>query len=160
MRSLTAMAERGGEPGLIAAWIGAVAYALQIFFDFSGYSDMALGLARCLGYRLPVNFNGPYKSASVVEFWRRWHITLSHFLRDHLYIPLGGNRHALRGGRLPSLRRALRDRVESRRAPRRRAEPDVPSGAARRAHSARAGAAGTRRPGLGQRDRADLDARS
>lgn len=90
--SLFAMAERGGEPGLIAAWIGAVAYALQIFFDFSGYSDMALGLARCLGYRLPVNFNGPYKSASVVEFWRRWHITLSHFLRDHLYIPLGGNR--------------------------------------------------------------------
>ena len=54
---------------------------------------MALGLARCLGFRLPVNFNGPYKSASVVEFWRRWHITLSHFLRDHLYIPLGGNRH-------------------------------------------------------------------
>lgn len=90
--SLFAMAERGGEPGLIAAWLGAVAYALQIFFDFSGYSDMALGLARCLGYRLPINFNGPYKSASVVEFWRRWHITLSHFLRDHLYIPLGGNR--------------------------------------------------------------------
>lgn len=90
--SLFALAERGGEPGLVAAWVGAVAYALQIFFDFSGYSDMALGLARCLGYRLPVNFNGPYKSASVVEFWRRWHITLSHFLRDHLYIPLGGNR--------------------------------------------------------------------
>ena len=73
--------------------MGATAYALQIFFDFSGYSDMALGLARCLGFRLPVNFNGPYKSASIVEFWRRWHITLSHFLRDHLYIPLGGNRH-------------------------------------------------------------------
>ncbi|MHA6287697.1 MBOAT family O-acyltransferase [Maricaulis sp. CAU 1757] len=90
--SLFAMAERGGEPGLVLAWVGAVAYALQIFFDFSGYSDMALGLARCLGYRLPINFNGPYKSASVVEFWRRWHITLSHFLRDHLYIPLGGNR--------------------------------------------------------------------
>ena len=90
--SLFAMVERGGEPGLIAAWAGSIAYALQIFFDFSGYSDMALGLARCLGYRLPVNFNGPYKSASIVEFWRRWHITLSHFLRDHLYIPLGGNR--------------------------------------------------------------------
>ena len=91
--SLFAMAERGDTPGLVAAWLGATAYALQIFFDFSGYSDMALGLARCLGFRLPVNFNGPYKSASVVEFWRRWHITLSHFLRDHLYIPLGGNRH-------------------------------------------------------------------
>ena len=91
--SLFAMAERGDTPGLVAAWVGAIAYALQIFFDFSGYSDMALGLARCLGFRLPVNFNGPYKSASVVEFWRRWHITLSHFLRDHLYIPLGGNRH-------------------------------------------------------------------
>jgi alginate O-acetyltransferase complex protein AlgI len=90
--SMFELAERGGEPGLVAAWIGAVAYALQIFFDFSGYSDMALGLARCLGYRLPINFNGPYKSASIVEFWRRWHITLSHFLRDHLYIPLGGNR--------------------------------------------------------------------
>ena len=90
--ALFAMAERGGEPGLAAAWSGSIAYSLQIFFDFSGYSDMALGLARCLGYRLPVNFNGPYKSASVVEFWRRWHITLSHFLRDLLYIPLGGNR--------------------------------------------------------------------
>ncbi|WP_300543822.1 MBOAT family O-acyltransferase [Maricaulis sp.] len=90
--SLFAMAERGDTPGLVAAWVGATAYALQIFFDFSGYSDMALGLARCLGFRLPVNFNGPYKSASVVEFWRRWHITLSHFLRDHLYIALGGNR--------------------------------------------------------------------
>jgi alginate O-acetyltransferase complex protein AlgI len=91
--SLFALAERGDTPGLAAAWVGATAYALQIFFDFSGYSDMALGLARCLGFRLPVNFNGPYKSASIVEFWRRWHITLSHFLRDHLYIPLGGNRH-------------------------------------------------------------------
>jgi len=91
--SLFALAERGDTPGLVAAWVGALAYSLQIFFDFSGYSDMALGLARCLGFRLPVNFNGPYKSASIVEFWRRWHITLSHFLRDHLYIPLGGNRH-------------------------------------------------------------------
>lgn len=91
--SLFSLAERGDAPGLIAAWIGAIAYALQIFFDFSGYSDMALGLARCLGFRLPINFNGPYKSASIVEFWRRWHITLSHFLRDHLYIPLGGNRN-------------------------------------------------------------------
>jgi D-alanyl-lipoteichoic acid acyltransferase DltB (MBOAT superfamily) len=90
--SYFAMAESGDTLGLIPAWIGATAYAVQIFFDFSGYSDMALGLARCLGFRLPVNFNGPYKSASVVEFWRRWHITLSHFLRDMLYIPLGGNR--------------------------------------------------------------------
>lgn len=85
-------AARGETLGLIEAWVGALAYALQIFFDFSGYSDMALGLGRMFGYTLPINFNAPYKSASIVEFWRRWHITLSHFLRDYLYIPLGGNR--------------------------------------------------------------------
>lgn len=76
-----------------AAWIGALAYSLQIYFDFSGYCDMALGLARMFGIRLPINFNSPYKAKSIVEFWRRWHITLSRFLRDYLYIPLGGNRH-------------------------------------------------------------------
>lgn len=75
-----------------AAWIGALAYSFQLYFDFSGYCDMALGLARMFGIRLPVNFNSPYKATSISDFWRRWHITLSHFLRDYLYIPLGGNR--------------------------------------------------------------------
>ncbi|WP_343859617.1 MBOAT family O-acyltransferase [Aliiglaciecola litoralis] len=74
------------------AWQGVCAYTLQLYFDFSGYSDMALGLARLFGIKLPENFNSPYKSTSIVEFWRRWHITLSRFLRDYLYIPLGGSR--------------------------------------------------------------------
>ncbi|MEM9617325.1 MAG: MBOAT family protein [Pseudomonadota bacterium] len=74
------------------AWIGTVAYSFQIYFDFSGYCDMALGLALLFGVRLPMNFNSPYKARSIVDFWRRWHITLSTFLRDYLYIPLGGNR--------------------------------------------------------------------
>ena len=74
------------------AWLGALSYTLQLYFDFSGYSDMALGLARLFGIRLPENFNSPYKATSIVDFWRRWHITLSRFLRDYLYIPLGGNR--------------------------------------------------------------------
>jgi D-alanyl-lipoteichoic acid acyltransferase DltB (MBOAT superfamily) len=74
------------------AWLATLAYTLQIYFDFSGYSDMAVGLALLFGIRLPVNFCSPYQARSVVEFWRRWHITLSRFLRDYLYIPLGGNR--------------------------------------------------------------------
>jgi D-alanyl-lipoteichoic acid acyltransferase DltB (MBOAT superfamily) len=74
------------------AWIGVLAYSFQIYFDFSGYSDMALGLALLFGVRLPMNFNSPYKARSIVDFWRRWHITLSTFLRDYLYFPLGGNR--------------------------------------------------------------------
>jgi alginate O-acetyltransferase complex protein AlgI len=74
------------------AWLATLAYTLQIYFDFSGYSDMAIGLALLFGIRLPVNFRSPYKAASIIEFWRRWHITLSRFLRDYLYIPLGGNR--------------------------------------------------------------------
>ena len=74
------------------AWLSTLAYTFQIYFDFSGYSDMALGLALMFGIRLPVNFRSPYKAASIIEFWRRWHITLSRFLRDYLYIPLGGNR--------------------------------------------------------------------
>ncbi len=74
------------------AWGGALAYTLQLYFDFSGYSDMAIGLGLFFGVELPVNFNSPYKSRSIVEFWRRWHITLSEFLRDYLYIVLGGNR--------------------------------------------------------------------
>jgi alginate O-acetyltransferase complex protein AlgI len=74
------------------AWLAILAYTLQIYFDFSGYSDMAIGLALMFGIRLPVNFRSPYKAFSIIEFWRRWHITLSRFLRDYLYIPLGGNR--------------------------------------------------------------------
>jgi alginate O-acetyltransferase complex protein AlgI len=74
------------------AWIGAIAYTLQLYFDFSGYSDMAIGLACLFGIKLPINFNSPYKATNIIDFWRRWHITLSRFLRDYLYIPLGGNR--------------------------------------------------------------------
>src|SRR6266404_6467343 len=74
------------------AWLATLAYSLQIYFDFSGYSDMAIGLALLFGIRLPVNFRSPYQATSIIEFWRRWHITLSRFLRDYLYIPLGGNR--------------------------------------------------------------------
>jgi D-alanyl-lipoteichoic acid acyltransferase DltB (MBOAT superfamily) len=74
------------------AWIATGAYTLQIYFDFSGYSDMAIGLALMFGLRLPMNFNAPYRSVSIRDFWRRWHMTLSRFLRDYLYIPLGGNR--------------------------------------------------------------------
>ena len=80
-----------------AAWQGALAYTFQIYFDFSGYCDMALGLARMFGIRLPINFNSPYKALSISDFWRRWHITLSRFLRDYLYIPLGGNRSGFLG---------------------------------------------------------------
>ena len=74
------------------AWTAAGAYTLQIYFDFSGYSDMAIGLALMFGLRLPFNFNAPYRALSVRDFWRRWHMTLSRFLRDYLYIPLGGSR--------------------------------------------------------------------
>lgn len=80
------------EPSLAAAWAGALSYTLQLYFDFSGYSDMACGLALMFGVRLPPNFYSPYKAAGIIDFWRRWHITLSRFLRDYLYIPLGGNR--------------------------------------------------------------------
>ncbi len=76
-----------------AAWIGALAYALQIYFDFSGYSDMAIGLGRMLGFQLPENFRRPYSAISITDFWRRWHISLSNWFRDYVYIPLGGNRH-------------------------------------------------------------------
>jgi alginate O-acetyltransferase complex protein AlgI len=75
------------------AWLGAVCYALQIYFDFSGYSDMAIGLARLFGFEFRENFNYPYAAASVTDFWRRWHISLSSWYRDYLYVPLGGNRH-------------------------------------------------------------------
>jgi alginate O-acetyltransferase complex protein AlgI len=79
-------------PGAGAAWLGVVAYAFQIYFDFSGYSDMAVGLGRMLGFEFPKNFDAPYRAESITDFWRRWHISLSSFLRDYLYIPLGGNR--------------------------------------------------------------------
>ena len=74
------------------AWLGAVAYTFQIYFDFSGYSDMAIGLGRMMGFQFPENFNNPYISRSITEFWQRWHITLGRWMRDYLYIPLGGNR--------------------------------------------------------------------
>ena len=76
------------------AWLGAIAYTLQLYFDFSGYTDMAIGLGRVFGFRLPENFNYPYISKSASEFWRRWHMTLSYWFRDYVYIPLGGNRCA------------------------------------------------------------------
>ena len=85
-------ADGGASVEFAQAWQAALGYTFQIYFDFSGYSDMALGLARMFGIRLPMNFFSPYKSVSIIAFWRRWHITLSHFLRDYLYIPLGGNR--------------------------------------------------------------------
>lgn len=80
------------------AWFASFAYTLQLYFDFSGYSEMAIGLGLMLNFRLPLNFNSPYQSTSIIEFWRRWHMTLSAFLKDYLYIPLGGNRtgHHLR----------------------------------------------------------------
>jgi len=74
------------------AWLGALAYTFQIYFDFSGYSDMAIGLGRTMGFQFPENFNNPYVSRSITEFWQRWHITLGRWMRDYLYIPLGGNR--------------------------------------------------------------------
>ena len=74
------------------AWIGLIAYTFQIYFDFSGYSDMAIGIGRMLGFTIPENFNHPYTSSSITEFWKRWHITLGDWMRDYLYIPLGGNR--------------------------------------------------------------------
>lgn len=79
-------------PGILDAWSGTVAFGLQIFFDFSGYTDMAIGMAKLLGFHFPLNFRRPYLAGSVTEFWRRWHISLSSWLRDYLYIPLGGNR--------------------------------------------------------------------
>ena len=75
-----------------AAWIGAIAYTFQIYFDFSGYSDMAIGLGKIMGFRFPENFNNPYLSSSITEFWRRWHITLGSWMKNYLYIPLGGNK--------------------------------------------------------------------
>ena len=79
-------------PGMLEAWTATIAFALGLYFDFSAYSDMAIGLARMFGVRFPYNFDSPYKARSIIDFWRRWHMTLSRFLRDYLYIPLGGSR--------------------------------------------------------------------
>ena len=84
--------EKGAAPGFLESWTGVLAYTLQIYFDFSGYSDMAVGLGWLFGITLPQNFFSPYRATSIIDFWRRWHMTLSRFLRDYLYIPLGGGR--------------------------------------------------------------------
>ena len=89
---VTAVFDVATNPTFIEAWAGALAYTMQIYFDFSGYTDMALGLALLFNIRMPQNFNSPYQADSIIDFWRRWHMTLSRFLRDYLYIPLGGNR--------------------------------------------------------------------
>ena len=85
-------ADAGEQITFLTAWTGTFAYTMQLYFDFSGYSDMAIGLARMFGITLPLNFNSPYQAVNIIDFWRRWHITLSRFLRDYLYIPLGGSR--------------------------------------------------------------------
>lgn len=87
-----AAAEAGHTLSCLEAWRGALAYTFQLYFDFSGYSDMAIGLGRLFGIKLPLNFHSPYKASSIIDFWKCWHMTLSRFLRDYLYIPLGGNR--------------------------------------------------------------------
>ena len=82
----------GNDPTVAGAWMGVIAFSLQIYFDFSGYSDMAIGIGRCLGFHFNENFNHPYICTSITDFWRRWHISLCSFFRDYVYIPLGGNR--------------------------------------------------------------------
>lgn len=82
--------------GAWEAWTAALGYSLQLYFDFSGYSDMAIGLALMVGIKLPINFNAPYHASNIADFWRRWHMTLGAFLRDYVYVPLGGNRHGMR----------------------------------------------------------------
>ena len=88
--------ESGSSPSFGNAWLGSLAYTFQIYFDFSGYTDMAIGISLLFGIHLPINFNAPYQATNIIEFWRRWHISLSNFLRDYLYIPLGGNKKGLR----------------------------------------------------------------
>lgn len=91
-RPVFAFAETAHSMSLFEAWGGALAYTFQLYFDFSGYADMAIGVARMFGIKLPLNFNSPYKATNISIFWQRWHMTLSRFLRDYLYFPLGGNR--------------------------------------------------------------------
>ncbi len=93
IQPLVSLAFGPNAPTFDQAWIGALAYTFQLYFDFSGYYDMAIGISLMFGIFLPLNFNSPYKATSIIDFWRRWHMTLSQFLRDYLYIPLGGNRH-------------------------------------------------------------------
>jgi alginate O-acetyltransferase complex protein AlgI len=83
----------GAELSTLSAWLGALCSSFQIYVDFSGYTDMAIGMARMMGFRFPRNFNRPYAAATITEFWQRWHMTLSRFFRDYVYVPLGGNRH-------------------------------------------------------------------
>jgi alginate O-acetyltransferase complex protein AlgI len=90
-------------PGMVPSWSGAIAFGIQIYFDFSGYTDMAIGMAKLLGFHFPVNFRRPYLASSITDFWHRWHISLSRWLRDYLYIPLGGNRR----GRLETYRNLM-----------------------------------------------------
>jgi len=89
---VAAVFDNAGVVTFLEAWVGALSYTFQLYFDFSGYCDMAIGLGLMMNIPLPINFDSPYKATSIVEFWRRWHITLSNFLRDYLYIPLGGSR--------------------------------------------------------------------
>jgi alginate O-acetyltransferase complex protein AlgI len=91
------------QPGMLPAWSAVIAFGIQIYFDFSGYTDMAIGMAKLLGFHFPVNFRRPYLASSITDFWHRWHISLSRWLRDYLYIPLGGNRH----GRLETYRNLM-----------------------------------------------------
>jgi len=91
-RLAEAVFDKTSAPGLAEAWLGLLAYTIQIYFDFAGYSNMAIGLGLALGFSFPRNFHMPYVARSITEFWRRWHISLSRWLRDYLYIPLGGNR--------------------------------------------------------------------
>jgi D-alanyl-lipoteichoic acid acyltransferase DltB (MBOAT superfamily) len=93
IQPLVSLAFGPNAPTFDQAWIGALAYTFQLYFDFSGYSDMAIGISLMFGIFLPLNFNSPYKAHNIIDFWRRWHMTLSQFLRDYLYIPLGGNRN-------------------------------------------------------------------
>ena len=90
--ALTALYRQSTQPSVLYCWLYGLAFALQIYFDFSGYSDMAIGLGQIFGFRFPENFNYPYLSRSITEFWRRWHMTLGGWFRDYVYIPLGGNR--------------------------------------------------------------------
>jgi alginate O-acetyltransferase complex protein AlgI len=92
IQPLVSLAFGPNTPSFDHAWLGALAYTFQLYFDFSGYSDMAIGISLMFGIFLPLNFNSPYKARNIIDFWRRWHMTLSQFLRDYLYFPLGGNR--------------------------------------------------------------------
>ena len=92
MGEMFELVRQGGSGGILTAWLGALAFTLQIYYDFSGYSDMAIGIGRMFGFRFPKNFDAPYTSRSITEFWRRWHMTLGSWFREYVYIPLGGNR--------------------------------------------------------------------